>query len=436
MTDKLGWIVAGVLVALIVGYVLGRRHGEQAGFPSQDRLPGPGPAALPSVDEAPPPAPAAEPLRRPGAMPPPAPAGHLPPGTVVASGGSASGGSFLGGARPPVRPATGTPARPPVAAGPPAPSAPAPPARTSDRGPAPQRPPAAAPTLGQRPSLVGVQSWGYQLQRLDLGAMAASPYDLIVIDRSRDGSDEGALRPAEVERLKQKPDGGRRFVFAYLSIGEAESYRGYWQEAWKRSAPPFLLGENPDWEENYAVRFWMPQWQSIIFGSPEAYLDRIVAQGFDGVYLDKCDVTEDLEQHFPAVARERADLARDMVDFVIRLAAHARRTRPDFAVIMQNAEPLLRSAELRSVIDGVGKEELYFGLDGGEGMNEGQDVEESRSLLALVRAEGKGVLVVEYLGDRAKMRRASELAAGDGFVLFLSGRNRELATLGSGPVVA
>ena len=57
-------------------------------------------------------------------------------------------------------------------------------------------------------------------------------------------------------------------------------------------------------------------------------------------------------------------------------------------------------------------------------------------MLALARSEGKAILVVEYLGDRAKQQQASAMAASDGFVLFLSPKNRELATLGSGPVLA
>src|ERR1035441_4370636 len=42
---------------------------------------------------------------------------------------------------------------------------------------------------------------------------------------------------------------GRRLI-AYLSIGEAEDYRAYWQSSWNTNAPAFLLGENPEWKGN------------------------------------------------------------------------------------------------------------------------------------------------------------------------------------------
>src|SRR2546421_429169 len=76
--------------------------------------------------------------------------------------------------------------------------------------------------------LAAAKSWGYQLQELDPDEIAAVPYDMIVVDYSRNGSDALALTPEEVGLLRTKPDGGRRIVLAYLSIGEAEKYRYYW----------------------------------------------------------------------------------------------------------------------------------------------------------------------------------------------------------------
>ena len=87
---------------------------------------------------------------------------------------------------------------------------------------------AQAPSAGQatgRSLLAGIKSWGYQLQKPDADAIAASPYDLVVIDYSKTGEDEEAFTPDDLRRMQVKPDGSRRIVLAYLSIGEAESYR-------------------------------------------------------------------------------------------------------------------------------------------------------------------------------------------------------------------
>jgi hypothetical protein len=81
--------------------------------------------------------------------------------------------------------------------------------------------------------LQAAKSWGYQLQKVEPAEIAASPYDMVVIDYSRDGSDETAFTREDVARMQKKPDGGRRIVLSYLSIGEAETYRYYWRWYWR-----------------------------------------------------------------------------------------------------------------------------------------------------------------------------------------------------------
>ncbi len=281
--------------------------------------------------------------------------------------------------------------------------------------------------------LAHATSWGYQLQNLNLKRAEASPFDVLVIDYAKDGSDESALKPAEIERLKVKPDGGRRIVLAYCSIGEAESYRSYWQKSWKRDKPTWLLGENPEWDENYSVSFWDSGWQGIVCGNPQALIDRIVAQGFDGVYLDKCDVYEDLREHFKSVARSRPDLEGDMIAFVRRISSEAKAQRPGFLVVMQNAEPLLERAELRQAIDAVAKEELLFGLDRPEKPNARDEVDESRQRLDLMKKDGKPVFMVEYLNAPARIDEAAAAAQKLGYILYVAPKDRELNRL-NGPV--
>jgi cysteinyl-tRNA synthetase len=37
-------------------------------------------------------------------------------------------------------------------------------------------------------------------------------------------------------------------ALAYMSIGEAEEYRFYWQPEWAYAPPAWLGPENPDWQ--------------------------------------------------------------------------------------------------------------------------------------------------------------------------------------------
>jgi cysteinyl-tRNA synthetase len=119
-------------------------------------------------------------------------------------------------------------------------------------------------------------------------ALASLPVDLLIVDAD---AEDGPLTADDVERMKWKPGGARRLVLCYLSIGEAEDYRGYWNPGWSDDPPDWLLAENPNWPGNYTVRYWDVSWQAIIY----VQLECILAAGFDGVYLDCVDVYERFE---------------------------------------------------------------------------------------------------------------------------------------------
>ena len=125
-----------------------------------------------------------------------------------------------------------------------------------------------------------------------INALAATNYDVLIIDLFYNNQ---SLTLQDINALKLKANGGQRLVISYMSIGEAEDYRYYWQSEWERVPPSWLEKENPDWEGNYKVRYWDPDWQSLIYGGNNSYLDRILSVGFDGVYLDIIDAFEYFE---------------------------------------------------------------------------------------------------------------------------------------------
>ncbi len=300
-----------------------------------------------------------------------------------------------------------------------------------------------------------VTSWAYQLQNADLDALAASPFDLLVIDYSRTADDAGRYTATEIARLQKKPDGSRRIVLAYLSIGEAESYRGYWRDDWVEpmtvilgavgndpagrtgrakaplqrpatgrprilnipslTAPPWLGLENPHWSSNYLVRYWDPAWQDIIFGSREAELDRIVAAGFDGAYLDRVDAY--------LAATKRAGAREEMIRFILALSRHARTLRQNFLIVPQNGEELLESPSYVAAIDGIAKEDLFYGqARTDEDPNTEQQVRQALDYLDGVRRRGLPVLVVEYVRAPAKQAALRPRILDHGFVPYFSVR--------------
>ena len=125
-----------------------------------------------------------------------------------------------------------------------------------------------------------------------LNALKNTNFDLIIIDLF---FYEQMLTKEDIDSLKTKQNGGKRLIICYMSIGEAEDYRYYWEDEWYYNPPSFLDKENPDWPGNYKVKYWDPSWQAIIYGNDNSYLKKIIDSNFDGVYLDIIDAFEYFE---------------------------------------------------------------------------------------------------------------------------------------------
>ena len=122
-----------------------------------------------------------------------------------------------------------------------------------------------------------------------LTALKATNFDVLILDAFFN-DDSNPLTAAEVQSLKTKANGGKRIVLAYMGIAQAEDYRWYWDTNWIKNPPAWLdVNEDPDWEGDYNVRFWMPEWKSIIYGNSTSYTQKLVNAGFDGAYLDLYD---------------------------------------------------------------------------------------------------------------------------------------------------
>jgi len=134
---------------------------------------------------------------------------------------------------------------------------------------------------------------GFSGKQAFISAVAETNYDVIIMDLF---FDDVAFTASETEQLKTKQNGRKRLVVSYMSIGEAEDYRYYWNPDWSGHPPAWMDAENPDWEGNFKVKYWDADWKVIIYGSDEAYLNKIINAGFDGVYLDIIDGFEYFEE--------------------------------------------------------------------------------------------------------------------------------------------
>jgi cysteinyl-tRNA synthetase, unknown class len=308
------------------------------------------------------------------------------------------------------------------------PPAPKPAVRTKTLTPTPPKISSAEATATRLKRINAAKSWGYQLASLSIDKAAKSPYDMLVVDATT-GLDTGKpFTKAEVERLKVGPDGRRRLVISYLSVGEAEDYRGdyFSPEYLEEEAPDWLMKENPQWKGNRIIRFCHEGWQRTILGDDDGRnlyrgdepspLYKLLELGFDGVYLDRVDVYAEIKSECP-------DGANKMVDFVARLAAHARKQDPTFMVILQNAEELLEHPKMVNAIDAVAKESLFYGQDMSQNKNEAKTIQENTRLLKLAKKAGRAVFVVDYVTDSGRKADAIRRIEGEQFVPYIGPRD-------------
>lgn len=259
---------------------------------------------------------------------------------------------------------------------------------------------------GLRP-LLNAKSWYYHLDRTDRDVVQRSDADLLVIDYATNGG-RNPFSKDDVDKMRVRRDGTKRLVVSYMSVGEAETYRWYWQKGWetedKTKRPSWLVAPNCAWPGAWAIKFWEAGWKDIVYRGKESYLKRIIDAGFDGVYLDRVDI---FEQFPDGKHGAPADAQAAMVEFVIELAETARRLKPGFFVIPQNGEPLLNDKRYRRAIDGLGKEDLLFGHDGTQVRNKPLDVKWSYDHLKKLLADHKPIFAVEYLVTREAIAYAT-----------------------------
>lgn len=255
--------------------------------------------------------------------------------------------------------------------------------------------PAVASAAGGR-DWSSVRSWAIQLEGVDPAAVAASPFDLVVVDYSRDGTHGGRFTAAEVAAMKVKPEGGRRLVVAWLPVGLAARHRFYWHSEVEQA--PWLGPAIPEWDGLYRARYWDPEWHGVMYGSPDAWVDQIVALGFDGVAVDPGDTAAWFEEQGWTTAHS------DMVELVRALASHSRGAGgSDFGVFMQNADDFANDPLVLRTVTGIVQQGTWFDTSG---PTPADSTEGLASLGRVARLAGALVLALDFTVDPEQVRKA------------------------------
>jgi cysteinyl-tRNA synthetase len=279
--------------------------------------------------------------------------------------------------------------------------------------------------------LKNARFWAYQIQEQDqdgnLKKLAKSRYDMLVIDQTRSlkGEEDHNSRK-DVASLKKSLNsrGGRKLVICYIDVGEAESYRWYWQKDWTIGSPDWIVAKDPGgWDENYPVKFWRLEWKDIV----KKNIDRVIEDGYDGIYLDWLEVYS-FEPVMSAADAEGLDPIAELKEFVGELRSYARDKKPDFIFIAQNAAELGTYPGYAESFDAVAQEAIWYdgAGDPDNGEQEGDepgDPDESQELLYQLedwQKLHKPVFDVEYAEEQANVKRAYKMGRENSLITYVT----------------
>jgi cysteinyl-tRNA synthetase len=188
--------------------------------------------------------------------------------------------------------------------------------------------------------------WHYKLQNYNSNDFLKVNNSTIVIDLYKRINPSTVFSKDYINRLKSN----NNTVLSYFSIGEAEDYRPDF-----KSIPKSIIGkENLSWPGNYTIKYWDKAWHSIVL----KYLNQIINQGFNGVYLDIIDGFHRFSNKNLA--------AKQMFQLISTISKNSKAKRKDFKIFLQNGIDIIDylsikdKNELLMAIDGVAIEDYFF----------------------------------------------------------------------------
>ena len=251
-----------------------------------------------------------------------------------------------------------------------------------------------------------------QIQGVDYTSLSTENFMLGIVD-----PDDSRLTPDQIASLNEAD----KTVIAYESVGEAQSFRSYWQSSWTTDPPSWVIGADTAWPGDYFVKYWDPAWQQIV-------IDRAVADanaGYDGVEMDVVDRYNVAQV---AEAAGGVDQARAyMVDLIGKISAATKAANPDFKIIANGAKDLLvvdpndpasaSNDAYLAVIDGQMIESTFYNPDGSVPSSSATD----QAYLRHAVDAGKTVLSIDYPADATQQADYLAQAIAAGYVPYAAG---------------
>jgi len=137
-------------------------------------------------------------------------------------------------------------------------------------------------------------------------------------------------------------------LIGYVSIGEVGDYRWYWNDI---KGKPWILDKNPNWD-SYMIDVRSDEWHTLLI---ERIIPKILAKGFDGIFLDTIDNAEYLQRYHPKKKYPMMEAA------MVRLIKSIRKSLPSAYLVANRGFAILD--EIAGSIDAVVAESIFTTID-------------------------------------------------------------------------
>jgi cysteinyl-tRNA synthetase len=189
-----------------------------------------------------------------------------------------------------------------------------------------------------------------------ISAIGNSPQDLIVLGEA------AGLPP--LNRAIADPN-NNKLIFGYVDIAETTSLNN--PGLFSSGSPPSWFGnQNPGYPGLYTVQYWNPNWEPVVF----ATIDQVIAQGYDGIFLDVLNGDDEWSQGnftgnpvYPDATKAMATLIADIHNYV----ATKNIGRPFYLMGNGPKNVALKYPSVLKNFDILFNEEVYYALDLNDG---------------------------------------------------------------------
>ena len=286
----------------------------------------------------------------------------------------------------------------------PSPTPPPPPTPTPPPPPSPTPPPPPPPS-GTRAAWNNVASWGIQYQGFN--ASSVNALDAVNIDVSVVGRFDGTGKEwqyADISRLTKK-----KWMFSYLAVGQAQNIETYWQSWWTVGNPSWLISTS-EYGGTYNVAYWDAAWQAIMFQT----IDRIINNGFDGLFLDQSDPY--WNNSFPKGSTPISTFSQRSKDLVCNIANYARGKKASFKIFVNGGANQYDSfgSGYADCLDATAGEHLWF-LGTGRPDTSGYPPYTIPVLQRLAGA-GKKIFTFDYTSNQGEINSVLSNSRSKGFI--------------------